>query len=87
MKISESWLREWVEIPVNTSELVAQLTMAGLEVDAVEDASPDFHGVLVGYVLSVEMHPNADNLKICQVQSASEKCFRLFVVQKMSAKE
>ena len=77
MKISESWLREWVEIPVNTSELVAQLTMAGLEVDAVEDASPDFHGVLVGYVLSVEMHPNADNLKICQVQSASEEVFQV----------
>ncbi|MFT6300766.1 MAG: phenylalanyl-tRNA synthetase beta chain, partial [Saprospiraceae bacterium] len=77
MKISESWLREWVEIPVNTSELVAQLTMAGLEVDAVEDASPDFNGVLVGCVLSVEKHPNADNLKICQVQSASEEVFQV----------
>ena len=72
MKLSESWLREWVDLPVDTKGLVSQLTMAGLEVDAVEDAAPDFQNVLVGHVLSVESHPNADNLKICQVSIKSE---------------
>ena len=72
MKLSESWLREWVDLPVDTEELIFQLTMAGLEVDAVEDAAPDFQNVLVGHVLSVEPHPNADNLKICQVSIKPE---------------
>ena len=72
MKLSESWLREWVDLPVDTEELISQLTMAGLEVDAVEDAAPDFQNVLVGHVLSVEPHPNADNLKICQVSIKPE---------------
>jgi phenylalanyl-tRNA synthetase beta chain len=67
MKFSESWLREWVNPAVDTTELVAQLTMAGLEVDAVEPVAPDFSGVVVGHIISVERHPNADKLRVCQV--------------------
>jgi len=67
MKISEMWLREWVNPPVSTEELATQLTMAGLEVDSVEPAAADFEGVLVGYVLKVEPHPDADKLRVCQV--------------------
>jgi phenylalanyl-tRNA synthetase beta chain len=67
MKFSESWLREWVNPAVETTELVAQLTMAGLEVDAVEPVAPDFSGVVVGEIVSAEQHPNADKLRVCQV--------------------
>lgn len=68
MKFSESWLREWVNPPLSTEQLVAQLTMAGLEVDAVEPVVEDtITGVVVGEILSVEPHPNADRLQICQV--------------------
>jgi phenylalanyl-tRNA synthetase beta chain len=67
MKISENWLREWVNPPVSTEELATQLTMAGLEVDSVEPAAADFEGVLVGHVLKVEPHPDADKLRVCQV--------------------
>lgn len=67
MKFSESWLREWVNPAVDTTELVAQLTMAGLEVDAVEPVAPEFSGVVVGQIMSVEQHPNADKLRVCQV--------------------
>ncbi len=67
MKISEKWLREWVNPPVSTEELAEQLTMAGLEVDSVEPAAADFEGVLVGHVVKVEPHPNADKLRVCQV--------------------
>ncbi len=67
MRFSEAWLREHVNPPVDTQTLVEQLTMAGLEVDSVEPAAPDFSGVVVAQVLSVEPHPNADKLRLCQV--------------------
>lgn len=67
MKISESWLREWVNPAVSTDELVAQLTMAGLEVDAVESVAGDFTGVIVGEIVACEQHPDADKLRVCQV--------------------
>ena len=59
MKFSEQWLREWVNPDISTADLVAQLTMAGLEVDAVEPVAPFFSNVVVGEVLSVEPHPAA----------------------------
>jgi phenylalanyl-tRNA synthetase beta chain len=67
MQISEAWLREYVNPPISTGELVSQLTMAGLEVDSVTPAGAEFSGVVVGEVLSTEKHPDADKLKICTV--------------------
>jgi phenylalanyl-tRNA synthetase beta chain len=73
MKFSEKWLREWVNPDVDTATLVAQLTLAGLEVDAVEPVAGDFRGVLVGQVVSVESHPDADKLRLCKVDVAAEE--------------
>ena len=67
MRFSEAWLREWVHPPVNTAELADQLSMAGLEVDAVEPAAPAFSGVVVGAVTAREQHPDADKLSVCTV--------------------
>jgi phenylalanyl-tRNA synthetase beta chain len=67
MKISESWLREWVNPTLTTDELAAQITMAGLEVDAVEPVAEAFNGVIVAEILSIEQHPDADKLRVCQV--------------------
>ena len=67
MRISEAWLREWVNPPVSTDELVEQMTMAGLEVDSVEPAAAEFSKVVVAEVVSLIKHPNADKLKVCQV--------------------
>ncbi|MGR8930338.1 MAG: phenylalanine--tRNA ligase subunit beta [Gammaproteobacteria bacterium] len=67
MQVSEAWLRELINPPVNTQQLVAQLTMAGLEVDAVQPVAGEFNGVVVAEVLSTEQHPNADKLRVCQV--------------------
>ncbi len=72
MKFSENWLREWVNPQLSTEELVAQLTMAGLEVDSVEPAANKFTGVVVGEVLSLEKHPDADKLNVCQVSNGKE---------------
>jgi len=67
MRFSESWLREWVNPPVDTQTLADQLSMAGLEVDAVEPAAPVFNGVVVGLVLEVADHPDAGKLHVCTV--------------------
>lgn len=67
MKISEQWLRQWVN-PENTSEQLAeQLTMAGLEIDDRYAVARAFTGVVVGEVMSVEQHPDADKLRVTQV--------------------
>lgn len=67
MQISEAWLREYVNPSIDTEQLVAQLTMAGLEVDSVTPAAGEFTGVVVGEVLSMQQHPDADRLRVCQV--------------------
>jgi len=69
MRFSESWLREWVNPDVDTRTLADQLTMAGLEVDAVEPAAPEFSGILVGQVQALEAHPNAEKLRLCRVDT------------------
>lgn len=67
MKISEQWLRQWVN-PNNSSEQLAeQLTMAGLEIDDRYAVARAFSGVVVGEVISVEQHPDADKLRVTQV--------------------
>jgi len=72
MKFSEQWLRGWVSPQVSRDELVARLSMAGLEVDSVTLAAGEFSGVIVGEVLSTEQHPDADKLRVCQVSNGSE---------------
>ena len=72
MKISEKWLREWVNPELSTDELAHQITMAGLEVDAIEPVAGEFSGVVVGEILSAEQHPDADKLRLCQVATGEE---------------
>ncbi|RKZ84106.1 MAG: phenylalanine--tRNA ligase subunit beta [Gammaproteobacteria bacterium] len=73
MKFSEKWLREWVNPEIDSTTLVEQLTQAGLEVDAVEPVAGEFSGVVVGQVKSVEPHPDADKLRLCQVDVAGDE--------------
>jgi phenylalanyl-tRNA synthetase beta chain len=72
MKFSEQWLREWVNPSIDSEALVAQITMAGLEVDGLEPVAGEFTGVVVGEVLSLEPHPDADKLSVCQVSDGNE---------------
>ncbi|MCL7419936.1 MAG: phenylalanine--tRNA ligase subunit beta [Methylobacter sp.] len=67
MQISEAWLRDYVNPAITTEELVEQLTMAGLEVDSVTPAAAVFSGVVVGEVLDMQQHPDADRLRVCTV--------------------
>ncbi|MDO6747679.1 phenylalanine--tRNA ligase subunit beta [Gilvimarinus sp. 1_MG-2023] len=72
MKVSESWLREWVNPDIDTQTVVDQLTMAGIEVDATEPVAGAFTGVVVGEIVSIEQHPDADKLRVCQVAGHPE---------------
>ncbi|MBD3737642.1 MAG: phenylalanine--tRNA ligase subunit beta [Pseudomonas balearica] len=72
MKFSEQWLRTWVNPEVSREELVARLSMVGLEVDAVEAVAGSFSGVVVGEVVSTEPHPDADKLRVCRVSNGRE---------------
>ena len=73
MKVSEAWLREWVDVPVSSEELLEQLTMLGLEVDFTEPAAPPFSGVVVGEVLTATRHPDADKLSVCEVTDGEQQ--------------
>ena len=67
MKFSEKWLREWVNPPVDTRELGEQLTFMGLEVDEISSAAPGFESVVVARIASIRQHPDADRLRVCDV--------------------
>lgn len=72
MKISEQWLRAWVNPNISTEAMCDQLTMAGLEIDGVEPAAAVFNNVVVARVESIEKHPDADKLNVCQVTDGKE---------------
>ena len=67
MKVSLSWLKEYTSVTENPAEIAAKLTMAGLEVEAVEDRYVFLENVVVGRVDTAEKHPEADRLSCCRV--------------------
>ena len=67
MQFPESWLREFCNPPLSTSQLAETLTMAGLEVEELKPVAPPFTGIVVGEIREVVQHPNADRLRVCQV--------------------
>ena len=72
MKVSELWLREWVNPSLNGQQLAVLLTMAGLEVDAVTPVAGAFERVIVAEVVNTLPHPQADRLTLCEVNIGSE---------------
>lgn len=72
MIFSEQWIREWVNPPLTTQQLVDQLTMAGLEVDSIEPVASSFSEVVVAEIVSAEQHPDADRLRVCQVNDGEQ---------------
>lgn len=73
MQFSERWLRTLVDPKMSSDELAHLLTMSGLEVEESRPVAPPFSKVVVGQVLSVEKHPNADKLRLCQVDVGDGK--------------
>ncbi len=77
MKFSEQWLRTWVNPAASSAELMERLTMAGLEIEGYEAVAPAFNKVLVGEVVSLEKHPDADKLRVCQVNVGAENLLNI----------
>ncbi|MEE3197744.1 MAG: phenylalanine--tRNA ligase subunit beta [Pseudomonadota bacterium] len=71
MRINLDWLREWIDIRSDANELADRLTTAGLEVEAVLDVAPPFSGVVVAEIVGTQRHPEADQLKVCEVSDGS----------------
>ena len=71
MQFPESWLRAFVDPQLTTEELSHALTMAGLEVESLRPAAPPTSKIVVGRVLEVVKHPDADKLNVCQVDAGT----------------
>jgi len=78
MKISEKWLHDWVNPKIDAKQLGEKLTMAGLELEALEDYSKNkLSHVVIGQVTSLAPHPNADKLRVCQVDVGKGKILNI----------
>ena len=77
MKISENWLRTWVNPAIDSETLSDQLTMLGLEVDDLTPAAKPFTGVVIGEVLTVEQHPDADRLRVTTVNIGTSEALQI----------
>lgn len=72
MKTSLLWLRDYVEIDVDPKEFANKMTMSGSKVETVEELAEGISGVVIGKILSIEKHPDADKLRVCQVDVGNE---------------
>ncbi len=72
MKISYNWLKDYIDIPLTPEETADKLTLLGLEVEEIIEIGSNLNGFLVGEVLSVKSHPNADKLQVCDVLLGDE---------------
>ena len=73
MRFSYNWLRQWVETESSAEQLAERLTSAGLESDSVTPLGLDLDGVVVGEIIACEQHPDADRLRVCQVEYGQEE--------------
>ena len=71
MKVSLQWLRELLDVGLAPAELADKLTMGGLEVEEITPVAGDFSGIVVAHVKSVAPHPNADKLRVTEVDAGT----------------
>lgn len=72
MLISYNWLKKYIDLTMNPSELADMLNIAGLPVEEIIEKKSPFTGVVIGTVLAIEKHPQADNLNLCDVNDGTE---------------
>ena len=73
MKYSYSWLKEISGTKLSPEELIQGITMHALEIEGVEKVGSDFEGVVVGEILEISKHPNADKLFVLKVDFGAEQ--------------
>lgn len=69
MKVSVDWLKDYSDIDVNVKELSDIMTMSGSKVEAIESKGNDIKNVVVGKILEIKRHPDADKLVVCKVNA------------------
>ncbi len=77
MQFPISWLREFCNPPLSTQQLADALTMAGLEVEDAKTVAPPFTQVVIGEIKECAQHPNADRLRVCQVEAGQGKLLNI----------
>lgn len=77
MKVSEKWLREWIDTSQTLDAIADKLTMSGCEVEARETVATAFTGIVVGHVLEREKHPDADKLSVCKVDNGQGEILQI----------
>ncbi|HXF78319.1 MAG TPA: phenylalanine--tRNA ligase subunit beta, partial [Usitatibacter sp.] len=77
MKVSVNWLRELVDLDLEVEALAHALTMGGLEVEEITPVAAAFSGIVVGHVKSVAPHPNADKLRVTEVDAGTGELLQI----------
>jgi phenylalanyl-tRNA synthetase beta chain len=77
MKVSAAWLKELVDIDMTVEQLARALTMGGLEVEEITPVAAAFSGIVVGHVKSVAPHPDADKLRVTQVDAGTGELLQI----------
>lgn len=73
MKINHQWLKSWVATDLDAATVAECFTLAGLEVDGCTPVAPPLEGVVVGEIIAIEPHPNAERLRVCRVHGDSQE--------------
>ena len=72
MKVTYNWLREFANVNVSPEQMAKDLTSAGMEVEEIIYQNQHLHDVVVGKILKIEKHPQADRLVVCQIDIGKE---------------
>ena len=89
MKLPVSWLNEYVDVSdIDIKDYISAMTMSGSKVEGYETACGEIEKVVIGQIEKIEKHPDADKLKICQINTGNDplleffagKCCKLFIL-------
>ena len=72
MNVSYNWLKDYINLDLDTDSIAKHLTLCGLEIEEIHKIGSKLEGVVVGEVLDKKQHPNADRLSVCQVNTGDE---------------
>ena len=73
MKVPVGWLKEYVDFDITPQELAEKLTFSGVEVEGIASFGLDYEGIVVGEVISITAHPNADRRRLCRVSNGKDE--------------
>ena len=87
MKVSESWLREWIKTDAATEVIEHELIMSGTELDGVFPVASNFTQVVIGQIKEISQHPDADRLTVCQVDVGETALIQIVTNAKVEAEQ